>query len=188
MESDQKRSDPSDGEVVSRVLDGDRDAFRILVRRHQDGLFGHAMRMTGRSDVASDLVQESLVKAYTSLDRCRNPDRFGAWAFRIVSNRCKDYLKNVRRSNVALDDAAPVAGSLDPDDDLERSELRRRLDEAMDKLPEDQREAFVMKHEEGRSYGEMAELVGMSEGAMKMRVHRARESLREMLEEEPWAP
>ena len=184
MKPEDQTGDPSDGEVVARVLDGDRDAFRVLVRRHQDMLFGHAMRMTGKSDVASDLVQESLVKAYTSLDRCRNPDRFGAWAYRIVSNRCKDYLKNVRRSNVALDDAAPMAGDMDPDDDLERSELRRRLDRALDRLPEDQREAFVMKHEEGRSYGEMAELVGMSVGALKMRVHRARETLQELLEEQ----
>ena len=183
MESDDV-TDQSDSDVVARVLDGDRDAFRILVRRHQDMLYGHAMRMTGQSDVAADLVQESLVKAYTSLDRCRNPDRFGAWAFRIVANRCKDYLKNVRRSNVALEDTGPMAGDMDPEDDLEREELRGRLDGALARLPEDQREAFVMKHEEGRSYSEMAELVGMSVGALKMRVHRARETLQEMLEGE----
>ena len=175
---------PSDGEVVARVLEGERDAFRVLVQRHQDMLYGHAVRMTGQGDVAADLVQESLVKAYTSLDRCRNPDRFGAWAFRIVSNRCKDYLKNVRRSNVALDDVGPVAGGMDPEDDLERGELRSRLDRALERLPVDQREAFVMKHEEDRSYGEMAELVGTSVGALKMRVHRARETLQELLEED----
>jgi RNA polymerase sigma-70 factor (ECF subfamily) len=147
-------------------------------------LFGHAMRMVGRGDVAADLVQASLIKAFTSLDRCRNPDRFGAWAYRIVSNRCKDYLKNVRRNDVALEDAPPASGSLDPDDDLERSELRSRLDRALDALPEDQREAFVMKHEEGRSYSEMADLLDMSVGALKMRVHRARETLQELLEGE----
>lgn len=184
MESDRRMSDPSDGEVVARVLAGDRDAYRILVRRHQDMLYAHAMRMTGRGDVATDLVQASLVKAYTSLDRCENPDKFGAWAFRITANRCKDYLKNVRRKDVGLEDAGPVASPRDPDDDLEQSELRRRLDQALARLPEDQREAFVMKHEEGRSYDEMAELVGMSVGALKMRVHRARETLQELLEDE----
>ena len=184
MESDRGTGDLSDGEVVDRVLNGDREAFRVLVRRHQDMLYGHAMRMTGRSDVAADLVQSSLVKAYASLDRCRNPDKFGAWAFRIVTNRCKDYLKNVRRKDVGLDAAAPVPGSMDPGDDLEQSELRRRLDWAMDQLPEDQREAFVLKHQEGRSYNEMSELIGMSVGALKMRVHRARETLKELLDEE----
>jgi RNA polymerase sigma-70 factor (ECF subfamily) len=184
MNSAQETGGPGDGEVVARVLNGDRDAFRILVRRHQDMLYGHAMRMVGRGDVAADLVQASLIKAYTSLDRCRNPDAFGAWAYRIVSNRCKDYLKNVRRKDVTLDDAPPAAGLQDPEDDLERSELRRRLDRALAALPEDQREAFVMKHEEGRSYNEMAELLDMSVGALKMRVHRARETLQELLEAE----
>lgn len=184
MEPDREANGPGDAVVVARVLDGDRDAFRILVRRHQDMLYAHAMRMTGRGDVAADIVQASLVKAYTSLDRCRNPDKFGAWAFRITANRCKDYLKNVRRKDVALEDAAPVAGALDPEDDLERSELRRRLDGALARLPEDQREAFVMKHEEGRSYNEMAELLDTSVGALKMRVHRARDMLQELLVEE----
>jgi RNA polymerase sigma-70 factor (ECF subfamily) len=175
---------PGDEEVVARVLDGDREAFRILVRRHEDMLFAHAVRMTGRGDVAADLVQAALIKAYTSLDRCRDPAKFGAWAFRIVANQCKDYLKNVRRRNVDLDAVEPVAGSWDPDRDLERSELRDRLDGALAQLPPDQREAFIMKHEEGRSYEEMAELLDASVGALKMRVHRARDTLIELLDEE----
>ncbi len=184
MEARLEGSDPSDGEVVSRVLDGDREAFRVLVRRHEDMLFAHAVRMTGRGDVAADLVQASLIKAYTSLDRCRNPEKFGAWAFRIVANQCKDYLKNVRRRNVDLDAVEPVAGDWDPDRDLERTELRRQLDAALGTLPAEQREAFVMKHEDGRSYEEMSELLDVSVGALKMRVHRAREALIELLEEE----
>jgi RNA polymerase sigma-70 factor, ECF subfamily len=182
MESRAETGDPTDGEVVARVMSGDRDAFRLLIQRHEDTYFAHALRMTGRGDVAADLVQASLIRAYTSLHRCRNPEKFGGWAFRIVANQCKDYLKNVRRRNVDLDTAEPVAGNDDPEADLERSELRRRLDRALDTLPSDQREAFVMKHEEGRSYEEMAELLDASVGALKMRVHRARESLIEVLE------
>ncbi|MFP4623733.1 MAG: RNA polymerase sigma factor [Gemmatimonadota bacterium] len=174
---------PTDGEVVSRVLNGDREAYRILVRRHQDALFAHAVRMTGQGDVAADVVQGSLIKAYTRLDRCENPERFGAWVFRIVSNQCKDHLKNVRRRNVDLDSIEPPTGADDPDRDLEQSELRARLDAALAQLPADQREAFVLKHEEGRSYEEMAELLGASVGALKMRVHRARETLVELLDE-----
>lgn len=182
MEPSPERSDPSDGEVVRRVLSGDRESFRLLVRRHEDMLFAHAVRMTGQGDVAADLVQASLIKAYTSLDRCRNPEKFGGWAFRIVANQCKDYLKNVRRRNVGLDAVGPVAADDDPGQELERSELRRRLDAALTTLPADQREAFVLKHEEGLSYEEMAELLAVSVGALKMRVHRAREALVELFE------
>lgn len=184
MGSRSEAASPTDGEVVARVLNGDREAFRILVRRHQDDYFAHALRMTGQGDVAADVVQAALIKAFTSLDRCQNPDRFGAWGFRIVSNACKDYLKNVRRRNVGLDAVEPPAGGSDPGQELERSELRSRLDAALAELPADQREAFVLKHEEGRSYEEMAELLEVSVGALKMRVHRAREALVELLSEE----
>ena len=184
MEARPEEGGPSDGDVVARVLAGDREAFRILVRRHEDQYFAHAVRMTGRGDVAADLVQDSLIKAYTRLDRCRNPEKFGAWGFRIVANPCTDYLKNVRRKNLDLDAVEPVPGDWDPDADLERGELRRRLDGALATLPPDQREAFVMKHEEGRSYEEMADLLGVSVGALKMRVHRARDALIDLLDEE----
>ena len=89
---EQQPTEPTDGNVVARVRAGDRDAYRILVRRYQDVLYRHALRMTGAADVAADLVQSALVKAYTHIDRCRDPERFGAWLFRILANRCKDHL------------------------------------------------------------------------------------------------
>ncbi len=184
MKPSEGTAEPSDGEAVARVLAGDREWFRILVNRHQDMLFAHALRMTGQGDVAADIVQAALVKAFETLDRCRDPDRFGAWAFRIVANGSKDYLKNVRRRDVGLDTVTPTASGSDPGRDAERADLRRRLDAALHRLPPEHREAFVMKHEEGRSYAEMAELLGASVGALKMRVHRARELLMQWLEDD----
>lgn len=192
MRDAEKQADPgapSDAAVVARVRSGDRDAYRILVRRYQDSLFRYAMRMTGRSDTAADLVQASLVKAYTRLHRCRNPDRFGAWVFRIVANACKDHFRSRRRRNVSLDDEDSAGVRLrlssdsDPVEDAERSELRRLIDRALAGLPENQREAFVLKHVEQRSYDEMAEILDASVSALKMRVHRAREALKAELEE-----
>lgn len=179
---------PSDGTVVARVLSGDRDAYRMLVRRHQDRLYRYALHMTRQHDTASDLVQDSLVKAYTRLHKCRNPERFGAWVYQIVVNACKDYFRNRRRRNVSLDDDEygtydPPLSDADPARDIERSELRDRLERALARLPEQQREAFVLKHVEQRSYREMTELLDASVSALKMRVHRAREALMVDLEE-----
>src|SRR5690606_9571381 len=70
-----------DEAIVARVLAGDRNAYVGLVVRHQDLLYRHALRMTGEADAAADLVQVAFVKAYTQLARCREPHRFGAWAF-----------------------------------------------------------------------------------------------------------
>jgi RNA polymerase sigma-70 factor (ECF subfamily) len=173
-----------DRDVVARVRGGDREAFRLLVRRYQDMLFRHALRMTSEHDVATDLVQASFVKAYTNIAHCRDPDRFGAWLYRILANACKDHLKSKRRRDVSLEDQTNLAdASVTPATALERSELRAVLNGAIAKLPESLREAFVLKHVEGRSYEEIAELLDTSVPALKMRVHRAREALKDALEQ-----
>lgn len=178
-------AEESDAAVVARVQAGDRDAYRLLVRRYQDLLYRHALRLTRDADVAADLAQGAFVKAYTELRRCREPDRFGAWIFRIVSNACKDHLKSRRRRDVTLEDghAAEARGTADPELELERTETAAALATALARLPEAMRQAFVLKHVEGRSYEDMALLLGLSVPALKMRVHRAREALKAMLEE-----
>ncbi len=175
-------SGPTDADVVARVRGGDEEAFRVLVRRYQDVLYRHALRMTSSPDVATDLVQASFIKAYRHIHRCE-PARFGGWIFRIVSNRTKDYLRSRGRKDVSLEDAPVQQGEEDPDRDLHRKELRVVIDRSLAQLPEEQREAFVLKHVEGRSYEEMSGLLDVSVPALKMRVHRARESLRSLMQE-----
>ncbi|HYW13531.1 MAG TPA: sigma-70 family RNA polymerase sigma factor, partial [Longimicrobium sp.] len=133
---------------------------------------------------AADLVQDSLVKAYTRLATC-DPDRFAAWLFRILRNRCKDYLKSRRRRDVPLTDDGPHAApaSDDPVLTLERAELGQVVSEALSRIPESQREAFLLKHVEGRSYEEMADLLDAGISALKMRVMRAREALQDLLKD-----
>jgi len=176
--------EPQDRAIVERVLNGDRESYRLLVRRYQDLLYRHALRMTAEADVAADLVQASFVKAFTNIAHCRDRDRFGAWLFRILANSCKDHLKSRRRKDVRLDDAAvhPAASS-NPQKDVELAETRAQLAAAMARLPESLRAAFVLKHVEGMSYEEIAAVMETSVPALKMRVHRARELLKELLSE-----
>lgn len=173
---------PSDAELVQRILEGQRELYTILVERYQDALYRHAVGMVGDRDAAGDLVQDSLVKAYTRLHTCNDPERFPAWLFRILRNRCKDWLKNRRRQTVSLqDDAAAAPAGDDPARRMERAELGRVVEEALARLPEAQREAFLLKHVEGRSYEEMAEMLDTGISALKMRVMRAREALQQFL-------
>ncbi|HEX6589412.1 MAG TPA: RNA polymerase sigma factor [Longimicrobiales bacterium] len=173
-------SEQSDGRLVARVLAGERDAFEHLVRRHQDELYHHARTLRIDHDAASDIVQESFVAAFTRLAQCSDPERFRFWVLRILRNRCLDYLRDIRRRSVALEDVTLVARGT-PGDALAGSELRATIERALDSLSSDLRDAFLMKHHEGRSYQEMAELADASVPAMKMRVHRAREALRDAL-------
>lgn len=171
----------SDQDVISQVLDGNQEAFALLIRRYSDPLYRHALGMTGSPDVAEDILQSSFIKAYHHLSEVRG--RFDAWLFRIVANGCKDWLKNIRRTHLSYDEDDQPSQYATPDEDLDRSELRMDLDTALASLAPSLREAFVMKHVEGRSYEEMADLLGTTVGALKMRVHRAREALQVLLEE-----
>jgi len=171
----------SDQDVISRVIAGDRDAFATLISRYSDPLYRHALGMTGSPDVAEDILQTSFIKAYHHLTEVRG--RFDAWLFRIVANGCKDWLKNIRRTHLSYDEDDQPSGYASPDEDLDRTELRSDLDSALSQLAPSLREAFIMKHVEGRSYEEMADLLGTTVGALKMRVHRAREALQALLEE-----
>lgn len=171
---------PDDASLVRCVLEGEREAYSELVRRHQTALYRHARGMGLDHDTASDLVQDAFVKAYASLTDCRDPAKFRVWAFRILRNRCLDHLKDIRRNSVPLEKVVlPAEGN--PAGHAEREELRGLLTSALQALPSEMRDAFLMKHHEGRSYDEMADLAGASISAMKMRVHRAREALQESL-------
>lgn len=175
---------PDDAEVVRAVLDGHKGMYRVLVDRYGDPLFRHAERMVGDEDEAADIVQRAFVKGFRKLRSCRDPERVGGWLYRIASNLCKDHLKNRRRDDVSLEDAPPQSADRgNPDRRIERSELRADLEAALGRLSADQREAFLLKHMEGRSYSEMSELLDASVSALKMRVHRAREELQVLLDE-----
>jgi RNA polymerase sigma-70 factor (ECF subfamily) len=168
-----------DEEIIADVLAGNRESFRILVSKYSDALYRHALGMTGSPDVAEDILQVSFIKAYQHLGEVRG--RFDAWVFRILANGCKDWLKNIRRTHVSYEEDDQPSHYATPEEDLDRGQLRDDLDQALGALPATLREAFVMKHVEGRSYEEMAELLNTTVGALKMRVHRAREALQRLL-------
>lgn len=173
-----------DAQLVARVLDGDAERYALLVGRYQEILYRYAAGMVRDADAAADLVQDTFVKAYTSLHTCQDPARFGAWVYRILVNRCKDHLKSRRRQTVPLEeDTACAPDSDNPALDADRSDLRRSVERALATLPAAQREAFLLKHVEGRSYEEMAEMLDVSVSALKMRVMRAREALQGLLRE-----
>jgi len=153
------------------------------VRRYKDALYRYAERMTGRSDDAADVVQQAFIKGFRNLERCRDPERVGGWLFRIAVNLCKDHLKGRVKREVPLESGEPLRATRGlPEEGVERAEIREEIYRALQALSDEQREAFVLKHVEGWSYEEMAEKLDVSVPALKMRVHRARDQLQELLE------
>lgn len=180
--SDMGAERESDAVLVARAITGSDAAFAALVDRYNDLLYRHAARMLGQADDAEDVVQSAWIKAFRNLRKCRDPERFGAWVFRIGANACKDAVKAKRRGIVPLESVAELESH--DGDTATRLDQRRRLASALASLAPDQREAFLLKHMEGWSYEEMADQLGVQVSALKMRVHRAREELQITLLEE----
>ncbi|MGQ0816173.1 MAG: RNA polymerase sigma factor [Gemmatimonadota bacterium] len=167
----------SDDDVVQRVRRGDRDAYGILVQRHQEALYRYGRGMGLDHDTSLDLVQDAFIKGYARIDECRDPAHFRAWLFKILRNLCLDHFKNVRRNSLSLSDVAET----EEFGQMASAELSVTLADALTRLPSGLREAFLLKHDAGYSYDEIADLTAATPSAVKMRVHRARETLRALL-------
>ena len=173
--------EPSDGEVVRAVLGGDVEQYALLVRRYQDRYARFAARMLGSQDEAEDAVQDAFIRAYEQLGQCRDPENFVGWFFLILRNRCLAERRLVRRA-VAFDGSeAGRTAHQSADRGIEVEETRQALAEAVAALTPEQREVFVLRHVEGWSYDVIARHTGISVDALKMRMHRGYERLRELL-------
>lgn len=173
---------PPDEVLIAAVLNGDREAFRGLVDRYQEAYLLYAGRMVSSRAVAEDIVQDSFITAYEKLETCDRPERFAAWCFHIVRNRCHDHLRSPRsRASDAKDLDTMPAADADPAEAAELADLRTALVGAVASLSPLLREAFVLYHEQSLTYPQMAERLGASESALKMRVKRAREELQARL-------
>jgi RNA polymerase sigma-70 factor (ECF subfamily) len=173
----------SDALVVARVLQGDVEAYGALVARYRDRYARYALHVLGNREDAEEALQDALTRAYRSLSRCDDPDRFGAWLFRILLNRCRTLgARRGRRAQTFVTDEAALLDAAE-DHPEDRSAWREEIDRALARLPPEQREAFLLKYVEEMGYDDMARLTGVGVSALKMRVMRACERLRQLLSE-----
>ena len=173
----------SDAAVVQRVLAGDGDAYAILVGRYRDRYARFAIHMLGNRDDAEEALQDAFVRGYRSLARCEDPDKFGAWLMQILVNRCRTHGgRRGRREKTFVHDEVAMMGAA-TGHPAESAAWREEIQRALEQLDPMQREAFLLKHVENLSYEEIAELTGVGVSALKMRVKRACDRLRERLQE-----
>ena len=178
------RVEATDAAVVRRVLGGDVNAFAILVERHHQRCLRLATRLLGSTQDAEEVVQDAFVRAYRALGRYEEREQFGSWLTRILVNRCRTAAsRSARRAQTFVHDevAANTAAARDRSDSRV---WRAEIDRALAALPADQREAFILKHVEELDYDAMATITGAGVSALKMRVKRACERLRALLEGE----
>lgn len=172
----------TDASLITRVLDGDADAYAELVRRYHTACARFAFRMLGNRQDAEDAVQEAFLRAYRALGRYRERDLFRSWLYRILANQCRSAARRRHRHEGRLDPDADPSSVPMPAEGLDTAFVDDALMRAIGGLDPNMREAFLLKHVEGLEYQEMAVVTGASVSALKMRVKRACDALRPKLE------
>jgi RNA polymerase sigma-70 factor (ECF subfamily) len=174
------RSRVDDKELIARVLDGDPSAERRLYDAHVDRVFRLVYRMAGDLDRAKDYTQETFIRAFSRLAEFRGEAALSTWIGSIAISVALNGLRKVRRMRdreVALDDA-PQMGRLSAEAE---PDLKTRLAQAIDGLPDGYRAVFVMHDVEGYTHEEIASSLGVHPGTSKAQLFRARARLREAL-------
>lgn len=179
---------PTDTALLQRFAAGDRTVLDDLFRRYRSVAYRVAYRLLGRDADALDAVQDGFVKALTHLDRFRGHSSFKTWLLRIVSNAALDLGRQRKRESrvpqAPPDDPPDRFGPADlpePDTELTRADLRRKIDAALTRLPESQQQTFVLHVDGGLSYREVAESLGISIGTVMSRLFYARQKLKSLL-------
>jgi RNA polymerase sigma-70 factor (ECF subfamily) len=172
----------SDAELIAAVLGGQVEQYTPLVTRHYESCRRIAYRMLANHADVDEALQGAFLRAFRALGQCEDPERFGAWLRQIVANECRTFgtRRGRRERHYADDDSALALQSTAPT--VDRDALREEIEHALGQLDTTYREAFVMKYVEELSYEEMAEITGAGVSALKMRVKRACEQLRRLLE------
>lgn len=177
----------SNSELVRLSQLGDQSAFEQLVVRHQDLVFSLAFKLTGNNEMANDVAQEAFIRAWKAIDKFRGDSTFGTWIYRITVNSAWTLRKKAKKHNTLnIDDTyEPVIidEKRDPELVAINSDLSSTLINALDKIPLDQRIIVELKNIEGRSHKEIADFLGISVTAAKVRLHRAHQRLRDILED-----
>jgi RNA polymerase sigma-70 factor, ECF subfamily len=173
-------------DLIRRAAAGDREAADACIRAHQQSLYAYMLRMSGRPDVAEDIVQEAFVRVLTNLHRFDDRYRFSTWLFtiakRLYVNACQKH-KPAYDSNIV---GSWRGGGRGPDGVVWGGEIhdntRSALDECLQQLPDVQREILVLFHQNDWPIALIAQHLEMPEGTIKSHLHRGRRKLRSLIE------
>jgi RNA polymerase sigma-70 factor (ECF subfamily) len=186
-----------DVRCIGRFLAGDEPAYEELVVRYQRRIFNLALRYLRGEEEAREATQEIFIKVYRSLPKFRGDARFSTWLYQVAVNHCKNRLKYLQRrhyyNSESMDDPVEsedgetkrqYADQPDPRELTQSRETQELVRRAIDQLPDEHREAIVLRDLQGLSYEEIAAITGQVVGTVKSRIHRGRAELARLLQ--PW--
>jgi len=183
-----------DAETIRRVQAGDGDAYRLLVQKYQQKVYGVVYGMVQNPEDAREITQDAFIKAFKSLDRFRFDASFYTWLYRITVNLTIDFRRRMAKrradqfdeTRMQKDEAGEAAHhhvEASPSKRLERKRLADQIQQAIDQLPPDQRTAIMLREVEGLSYKEIALSMECAEGTVMSRLFYGRKKLQEILKD-----
>lgn len=184
-----------DRNLVEKAIQGEKEAFEMIIQKYQQPLLNYIGRMVGERELALDFTQEVFIKTYSSLRSYKPQFKFSTWLFRIASNFIIDHWRKKKIDTFSLDqkrnhdkDLPPIQVPADEKpivEKFESAQLKLRIERAMERIPAALREVFVWRHINELSYEEIAEIKSLPTGTVKNRVFQAKEMIRNLLEETP---
>ncbi|MFH1502228.1 MAG: sigma-70 family RNA polymerase sigma factor [Candidatus Eisenbacteria bacterium] len=188
-----RRSEPTEEELIARAVGGDQHAYGVLVERYSDFVYTVVLRVVGSAEDAEDVAQEAFVRAHRALPRFRGDSKFSSWLYRIAVNRALTHLKRRSRRPATVEmtmsprveaEVRSHRAAEDPERLVLTEEFRARVRDAVATLPPRYRAAVTLFYLEERSYKEVADALGVPMGTLKTHLHRARAMLRRELADE----
>lgn len=177
----------NDNEVISKVLQGDQQAYALLVDRYQNYVFTLALRMVKSREDAEELAQDVFIKAYKYLGDFRGASKFSTWLYTIVNNTCISFLRKKRQVLHSLDDEKVFATADNLDSGMRANQVEQKsrlsmVQEAINLLQPDDAQILTLFYKAEQSLEETAQVLGIAVNAAKVRLHRARTRLKEKME------
>ncbi|UCG27942.1 MAG: RNA polymerase sigma factor [Bacteroidales bacterium] len=171
----------SDTALMFKVKAGDIDKLSLLYERHNKILFGFFFRMSGNREVSEDLVQTVFYRILKNRRQYKGKGKFSSWMFQIAHNLWADHYKKNQRTDLKDNmETWELKDGLSADEQIEREEQLRQLRNALYKLSDEKREVLILSRYQGLKYSEIASILNLTEGAIKIRVFRALAELRKI--------
>jgi len=176
----------TESQLVARAQNGELPAFEELVMKYQREVYGLACRIISDPEEAKDMTQQAFLQAFVHIKSFRQDAQFRTWLFRIAINQCYNYLKSRKKFGdpVDMDTMVLVGNEESPESDLVSQDNRRRLYEALERLPAKQRAVITLKVEQGLSYQEISRVLGGTAGAARVNYCQALKTLKKYFHSE----
>jgi len=172
-------------EVLQEAMAGNPKAFQMLVEEHQAFAYRVAFRFVANADEAEDIVQEVFVKLWQHLNKYNQDVKLTTWLYRMLANRCLDFLKSMRarqlKNHVDIKDSYSVSGIITTDEALHNQDLMKAIQETASSLTPKQRAVFILRDLEDLQVDEVCEILSMTAGNVKSNLYYARKALSEKL-------